>query len=83
MVLFFLLFVSITPFAFGLEEEINIELDMNESFKDTHEITEEFLKEFSIDLKHIRRSMTTIVDVNEQFANSYKPDIPFPPPKTV
>jgi hypothetical protein len=82
LVFYFLFFVSITPFAYGLMEEINIELEMSESFEDIQELTEEFLKAYGSGFQYPASLTSTHGDINEQFLNSYKPDIPFPPPKT-
>lgn len=83
LILYFLFYVSVTPFIYGLEEDVKVELEMNESLEDTHEVTEEFLKEISSDQKYPGCFITTIEDLNTQFLNSYKPDIPIPPPKNV
>ena len=81
MVLYFLFFVSVTPFVFGLAEEINIELEMSESLEDIQELTKEFLTAYSSDFQYPVRPASTLEDMNEHFINSYNPDIPFPPPK--
>jgi hypothetical protein len=83
MILYFLLFVSVTPFVFGLTEEINMELEMSESLEDIQELTEEFLKAYSSDIQYPVRPSSTLEDMNEHFINSFKPDIPFPPPKSI
>lgn len=83
LVFYFLFFVSITPFAFNLAEEINIELEMSASLEDIQELSEEFLKTPGSDFQYHIKSVTTLEDMNEQLINSYKADIPFPPPKTI
>jgi hypothetical protein len=83
MILYFLFFVSVTPFVFGLTEEINMELEMSESLEDIQELTEEFLKAGGSDFQYPVKPATRLEEKNEQFINSYTADIPFPPPKTV
>ena len=83
LVLYFLFFVSITPFAFGLAEDINIELEMSESLEDMQELTEEFLKSHCSDIQYPLKPVSTFEDMDEKFINSYIEDIPFPPPKTI
>jgi hypothetical protein len=82
MVLYFLFFVSITPFVYGLAEEINIELEMSESLEDIQELSEEFLKACGSDFQYPLKPTTRLEEMNDQFINSYTADIPFPPPKT-
>jgi len=83
MILYFIFFVSVTPFVFGLAEEINIELEMSESLEDLQELTEEFLKACGSDFQYPVKPATRLEEMNEQFINSFKADIPLPPPKTV
>ena len=83
MIFYFLFYVSVTPYVFGLEEDIKVELEMNESFEDTHELTEEFLKEIGSDFKNHSNALTTIEDLNGHFLNSFQPEIPIPPPKFI
>jgi hypothetical protein len=82
VVFYFLFFVSITPFAYSLMEDINIELEMSESVEDLEELTEEFLKEYGSGFQYPVRPISTLENMKAHFINSYKPDIPFPPPKT-
>jgi hypothetical protein len=83
MTFHFLFFVSFTPFAFGMEEEIKVELEMSETLEDAHELTEEFFKEFTSNYNFFKSPLITFEELNEQFFNSYKPDTPFPPPKSL
>lgn len=83
MVLYFLFFVSITPFVYGLAEEINIELEMSESLEDIQELSEEFLKACGSDLQYSVKPLKKLEEMNDQFIDSYYSDIPFPPPKAI
>ncbi len=83
LVLYFLFFVTITPYVFSLAEEINIELEISESLEDIQELMEEFLKTHVTYYQYPVRPVSKYEEMNEHFINSYKPDIPFPPPKSI